>query len=305
MGSGGRSLFLCILAVLALGPAGAPAWAEPPAFDGERALVLAHKMCTFGPRIPGTTAHGRTLDWLEKQLAAHADEVVRETFPAPAGSPYPRGTRLVNLIARFAPAKQPRVLLGAHWDSRPWADEDPDSTRWEDPVLGANDAASACAVLLHLAELMSGSEPPVGVDLVLFDGEDGGRKGEPQSYCLGSQEHVRRLGGRKPAYAIILDMVGSADLILPVEAYSMQRSPDLVRLVWERAARLGHREFVLEVEGAIFDDHLPFLQAGIPAVDVIDPRYPEWHTVRDTPERLSARSLGIVGEVITSVVFEP
>ncbi len=145
----------------------------------------------------------------------------------------------------------------------------------------------------------------MGVDLVFFDGEDGGRKSQPETYCLGSREHVRRLGGRKPAYVIILDMVGSADLILPVEAYSMRNSPDLVHLVWERAARLGHREFVLEVESAIFDDHLPFLQAGIPAVDIIDPRYPEWHTVKDTPERLSARSLGVVGEVVTSVIFEP
>ena len=300
-----RCLRVVTMVALALAVAAIPACAETPAFDGERALALTRELCAFGPRVPGTPAHGKALAWLERELAAPGVELVRETFPAPADSPYPRGTRLVNLVARFAPAREPRVLLGAHWDSRPWADEDPDSTRHKEPVLGANDAASACAVLLHLGELMERTPPPVGVDLVLFDGEDGGRKSHSETYCLGSQEHVRRLGARKPAYVIVLDMVGSPDLILPVEAYSMRNAPDVVRLVWERAARLGHREFVLEVESAIFDDHLPFLRAGIPAVDIIDPRYPEWHTVRDRPDRLSARSLEIVGEVVTSVIYEP
>jgi Zn-dependent M28 family amino/carboxypeptidase len=281
-----------------------PAAGAPPAFDGERALALARELCAFGPRVPGTKAHAQARAYLTTHLTAQGAVVTREDFMAQ--SPLtPSVTQFSNVVARFRPGVEPRVLLGAHWDSRPHADADPDSARRREPVLGANDAASACAVLLHLAELLGREAPPLGVDLVFFDAEDGGLPTQPETYCLGSREHVRRMTGPHPAYVIVLDMVGGRDLNLPVEGYSRAQAPAIVQLVWGRAAELGHPEFVLETGAAVFDDHLPFLAAGIPAIDLIDFKYPEWHTTRDTFDRLSARSLELVGEVVTSVLYEP
>jgi hypothetical protein len=290
---------------VALGGLAPPrAAALPPRFDGERALAIARELCAFGPRVPGTNAHADARAYIAGRLATLCDQSLREDF---AGGPpsYPPGTKLANLVGRFRPGTEPRVLLGAHWDSRPHADEDPDSTRRREPVLGANDAASGCAILLHLAELMHATPPPVGVDLVFYDGEDGGIPHSPDTYCLGSQEHVRRLGTPRPAYVINLDMVGGKNLLLPIEGYSMARAPEVVELVWGRAEALGHGEFVREPGSTVFDDHLPFLRAGIPAIDVIDFKYPEWHTTHDTIDRLSAQSLGAVGEVVTSVLYDP
>ncbi|HWN81551.1 MAG TPA: M28 family peptidase [Candidatus Udaeobacter sp.] len=298
-------LCLALLGGPMLGGLGAlPAAATPPRFDGGRALVITHELCDFGPRVPGTKAHAAARDFLAGRLAKLCDQSGREDF---VGGPpsYPQGTALSNLVGRFRPGVQPRVLLSAHWDSRPHADADPDSTRRRQPVLGANDAASACAVLLHLAELLHQSPPPVGVDLVFFDGEDGGIPSQPETYCLGSAEHVRRLGTSLPAYVINLDMVGGRNLLLPIEGYSQARAPEIVELVWGRAEVLGHDQFVREAGTAVFDDHLPFLRAGIPAIDVIDFSYPEWHTTYDTPDRLSAASLQAVGEVMVSVIYEP
>jgi Zn-dependent M28 family amino/carboxypeptidase len=209
------------------------------------------------------------------------------------------------VVARFNPGAPTRVLLGAHWDSRPHADKDPDPRRRKEPVPGANDGAAGCAVLLHLAELLAAAPAVIGVDLVFFDGEDGGLPDSLTTYCLGSQEHVRRLAGRRPAYVIVLDMVGDRDLALPVEGYSMAYAPDQVRMIWGRAAELGIAAFRPDVGPQIYDDHVPFLAAGIPAVDVIDFDYPYWHTVADTPDKLSAASLAAVGEVMVSLIYAP
>jgi Zn-dependent M28 family amino/carboxypeptidase len=254
--------------------------------------------------VPGTKPHDAALAFLVKRARALADQVELEEFPA-LSPPYPRGVKLTNVVARFGPTRTPRVLLCAHWDSRPRADADPDSTRRNEPVLGANDAASACAVLLHLAELLHARPPALGVDLVWFDGEDGGIEGSMNTYCLGSREHVRRLGQRRPAYVILLDMVGDRELTLPMEAYSLARAPELVRAVWGRAERLGLAAFIPEPHAAVYDDHMPFLEAGIPAIDVIDFDYPYWHTVEDTPDKCSAQSLATVGELLVDLVYAP
>jgi len=255
--------------------------------------------------VPGTQPHAAALAFLVKQARACTDRVELEEFRAPR-PPYPAGVTLTNVVARFGPGRTPRVLLGAHWDSRPQADADPDSSRRRQPVLGANDAASACAVLLHLAELFQTRPPAVGVDLVWFDGEDGGLPGSNDTYCLGSREHVRRLRHPRPAYAIVLDMVGDRNLTLPIESFSLAHSPELVHMVWGRAAELGLAAFFIsEPQHAVFDDHVPFIEAGIPAVDVIDFDYPHWHTVEDTPDKCSPQSLEVVGEVLASLVYAP
>lgn len=276
----------------------------PLRFRGERAYALLESLCALGPRVPGRPAHRQARDFLIAQLRPHAGRLELEEFPAPH-PPYAAGVTLTNIIARFAPERTPRMLIGAHWDSRPWADEDPDSTRRRTPVLGANDSASGCAILLHLAELLDVRPPAIGVDLVFFDGEDGGQPGSPATYCLGSREHVRRLRASRPAYAINLDMVGDRELALPVEGVSLAYAPQLVKMVWGRAERLGLTAFTSEPRGEVIDDHLPFLEAGIPAVDVIDFDYPYWHTTADTPDKCSAQSLEVVGELMQSLIYEP
>jgi hypothetical protein len=276
----------------------------PPRFDGERAMTLLTELCNLGPRVPGTGAHAEALAFLADHLREHADRVEFEVFPA-SDPPYSPEIQLTNVVARFDPGRTPRILLGAHWDSRPYADEDPDSTRHDQPVLGANDAASACAVLLHLAELFKEQAPAVGVDLVFFDGEDGGLENQHETYCLGSREHVRRLRQPRPAYAIVVDMIGDRDLTIYAEAHSMANAREIVHTVWGRAAHLGISEFMAEVRYEVFDDHIPFLLAGIPAIDIIDFDYPHWHTVADTPDKCSAASLAVVGEVLASLLYEP
>ncbi len=286
--------------------AGTPARAaEPPRFSGERALALAVEFSALGPRVPGTGAHARGRDYLAAHLRRCGARVEFEEFVATGPSLYAPGTRLANVVARFNPDAPARVLLGAHWDSRPTADEDPDPRRRRDPVPGANDGASGTAVLLHLAEILHARPAPIGVDLVFFDGEDGGIPDSVATYCLGSREHVRRLGPPRPAYVIVVDMVGDRELSLPVEGYSQNYAPELVRMIWGRAAALGCAEFRLDPAGPIYDDHVPFLEAGIPAVDIIDFDYPFWHTVADTPDKLSARSLEVVGMVVTSLLYAP
>jgi hypothetical protein len=287
-----------LLAVLAVS-----ARAEPR-FDGERAMELLNELCALGPRVPGSEAHAAALAFLADHLSVTAGEVEREDFPA-ASPPYPSGVQLTNVVARFAPERTPRVLLGAHWDSRPRADQDPDSTRHDEPVLGANDAASACAVLLHLGELFKEEPPAVGVDLVFFDGEDGGIQEQSETYCLGSREHVRRLRPPYPGYVIVVDMVGDRELTIYAEAHSVVNAGEIVRMVWGRAAHLGISEFSPEIRYEVYDDHVPFIEAGIPAIDIIDFHYPYWHTVEDTPDKCSPRSMELVGEVLTSLLYEP
>lgn len=296
----------CWAVTVACLAAGVPAQAAaPPRFSGERALVLATELTALGPRVPGTAAHARGRDYLAGMLRRLGARVELEEFAATGPSLYAPGTPLTNVIARFNPEAPARVLLGAHWDSRPIADEDPDPRRRRDPVPGANDGASGTAVLLHLAELLRAQPASIGVDLVFFDGEDGGVPDSLDTYCLGSREHVRRLKAPRPAYVIVVDMVGDRDLALPVEGYSMNYAPEQVRMIWGRAAALGLAEFKLDPAGPIYDDHVPFLEAGIPAVDIIDFDYPHWHTVADTPDKLSARSLEVVGTVVVSLLYAP
>jgi Zn-dependent M28 family amino/carboxypeptidase len=196
------------------------------------------------------------------------------------------------------------VLLGAHWDSRPLADEETDERRRAQPVLGANDAASACAVLLTLAEMFADTPPAVGVDLAFFDGEDAGLPDSLTTYCLGSAEFARRLD-ELPAYAIVLDMIGDRDLEIRPERHSMVASPAIQRYVWDRARRLAIDVFVDEPVVVVYDDHVPLIEAGVKAIDLIDFDYEFWHTVEDTPEKCSAVSLGLVGELVASLVYEP
>jgi Zn-dependent M28 family amino/carboxypeptidase len=194
----------------------------------------------------------------------------------------------------------------AHWDTRPQSDQDPDPAHRADPVPGANDAASGVAVLLEVAEAAHRSALPAGVDLVFLDGEDQGSASAAQEFCIGSRRYAASFAAapaRRPAAAFLFDMVGDRDLGIWPEVESSQRATNLVELVLEAARATGAHSFHSGPRYDIVDDHIPLLDAGIPAVDIIDFDYPAWHTHRDLPDQISAASLAEVSRVALWIVY--
>ena len=278
-----------------------------PPFHGEEAFRFLTAQTDLGPRNPGSKGHDRCLAYLEQTLVRLADTVRLQPFPH-AG--YDGATlQLTNIIASFNPESPARILLCAHWDTRPRADREENPRRRNEPIIGANDGASGVAVLLQLATLLRAHPPSVGLDIVLFDGEDYGLEGDTGNYLLGSR-HFASTASRAvvPRFGILLDMVGDAALELPREGYSVRYAPDVVNHIWNTARGLGITEFVDFPGGEIIDDHLPLNEVGIRTVDIIDFEYPDpthryWHTHEDTPDKCSPESLEAVGTVITHVVY--
>jgi Zn-dependent M28 family amino/carboxypeptidase len=207
------------------------------------------------------------------------------------------GHPIENLVAKRS-ADPPQVILGAHYDSRMFADSDPDTANHTRPVPGANDGASGVAVLLELARTLPDQTVPVW--LVFFDAEDNGQI-EGWDWILGSREFVKN-NPVQPRAVVIVDMIGDADLNIYKEFNS---NPALTDEIWQVAMELGHeRIFIPEYRHSIIDDHTPFLELGIPAVDIIDFDYPYWHTIEDTPDKLSAESLQVVGETVRAWIMQ-
>jgi Zn-dependent M28 family amino/carboxypeptidase len=274
-------LMLAFLAGCSVG--GEPAGGQM-AFDGGRAYRLADEQLAFGPRVPGSVAHRKTGDWIVGKLTQEGWATEEQAFTF-------EGTALRNLIGRAGPQGPAPILLGAHYDTRPLADRDAVSPSL--PVPGANDGASGVAVLLELARVLSPDELAQPVWLVFFDAEDSGEiKGWP--WTLGSTHFAERLPLELEA-VIIVDMVGDAQLELYMERNS---SPELAASLWAVGAELGYDSFIPSPKYALLDDHVPFLNRGIQAVDVIDFDYPYWHTTQDTLDKISPQSLMQVGETL-------
>ena len=289
-------------------PQGVVAPVRVPDFDGAAAFGYLEAQVAFGPRVSGSKAHEQCRDYLVRELQKSAEAVNLQPF---AIRGYKGETlNYSNIIASFNLKATTRVLLLAHWDTRPWADEEADSALHDRPVPGANDGASGVAVLLEIARHLKASPPGVGVDILLTDGEDYGRHNDPGGFLHGARHFAKNLpAGFRPAFAILLDMVGDAELTLMREQHSVEAAPDLVDLVWGTARRLGYSEFVDARQGRVTDDHLPLIAAGIRAIDLIDFDYPDesnryWHTLQDTPDKCSAESLEAVGTVVMTVVYE-
>ncbi len=279
-------------------------FAATPTFSGRRAFDFLQAQCAFGPRVPGSQAHRACRDYLVQELRKSTPHVSTQIFTYHL-SRLGRPMTGYNIIARFQPEKSARVLLCAHWDSRPWADEDPQPERRSMPVLGANDGASGVAVLLHMAELLRQTPPAVGVDIVLFDAEDSGDHDDNRTWALGSAAFAREFARSfNPRFGILLDMVGDADLTIYQEGYSYRYARSLTERIWNKAAQLGIGEFMPQVGYTVYDDHIALLQAGIPCVDIIDFDYRYWHTVQDTPDKCSPASLEKVGRVVAAVIYE-
>ncbi len=282
--------------------AGGATTASPPRFDADSAWVDLERQLAFGPRVPGSAAHRACADWLAAELRRAGGRVERDafTYTDPDGTEWP----LVNILGRFGPDGDDRLLLVAHWDTRPWADRDPDPDRRDSPIPGANDGASGVAVLLEVARALGSVAPPGGVDILLTDGEDLGRPGHQEGFARGAARFAAR-GVARYRRALVIDMIGDADLRIPVEGYSRRDAPEVVDWVWARAMDLEPGVFTTEPGPFIYDDHVPLLEAGLPAADLIDFDYPPWHTTADDLSAVSPASLGAVGRVLLSLVYSP
>ena len=271
-----------------------------PPFDEARAFEDLKAQVALGPRVPGTPAHDACRDWIAARFKEAGATPVLQSFPDTVyGKPYV----FTNVRARFGPKTGTWIVLGAHWDTRPVADKDPDVARRGLPVPGANDGGSGVAILTELARVFAKEPPPVGVELVAFDGEDLGEGGDVQGFCRGSRHYVRVLEHPRPALAIVLDMVGDKDLGIYYEANSYQSAKNLVERLWALAKASDAPAFIPEVRHNVYDDHAPFLEAGIPGIDVIDFDYPAWHTTGDDVSQVSANSLGQVGRTVLRYVY--
>ncbi|MEE2876858.1 MAG: M28 family peptidase [Candidatus Neomarinimicrobiota bacterium] len=281
---------------------------EVPEFDEKRAFGYLEAQCDFGPRVPGTVGHRKGLRHIIDTVSSLADTVLLQSFShsdAYTGKLY----KLTNVLARFRPSEKQRFWIAAHWDTRPWADQDRNPKNRSKPVLGANDGASGVAVLMELAHQLSKTPPPVGIDLVFIDGEDMGKSGDLVRFFNGSRHLARNIPPPAPEYCILIDMVGDSDLQLPVEGNSKNQAPDLVEQLWGEAEELGLGQFSRETAYSVEDDHVVLYEVGgIPSIDIIDFDYGlgkdnYWHTVEDTPDKCSPESLDVVGTLLLHHIY--
>ena len=282
-----------------------------PAFDGNRAFTYLQAQCEFGSRAPGSEGHRQCGDFLVRELQKYADKVWEQKF----NYRDKEGTSAVyegrNIVASFnvTPKENYRVLLCAHWDTRPVADKDPVPAKRSLPVLGANDGASGVAVLLEMARILKENPPDFGVDIVLFDLEDMGSYNASaypdllNQFCIGSEYFAANSKTYRPRYGILLDMVGDQNLAIKKEGYSWSNARDVVEKVCSAADKTGASAVVEEIGEPLHDDHIAFLQRGIKVIDLIDFDYPYWHTTEDTPDKCSAESLQQVGDVLVEVIY--
>ena len=252
-------------------------------FNGQRALTDVETQVNFGSRTVGSIGHDRIVTWMGTELET-AGWIVKIQEANVMGHP------IQNIIA-FRADEVPKIILGAHYDTRMVADNDPDPVNRSQPVPGANDGASGVAVLLELARTLPKEGPPVW--LVFFDAEDNGRL-QGWDWSLGSQAFVNSLEF-SPESVVIVDMVGDSSLDINMELNS---NIELTNDIWDIAGELGFEQFIMETRYSLLDDHTPFLRVGIPAVLIIDFNYPFWHTTADTVDKVSADSLQAVGATL-------
>jgi len=277
---------------------------SPAGFDGSAAYRYAGAQVAFGPRVPGTPAAKRAGDWIIAEMKKRADTVVVQAFDYKTASG--KVIPMRNILARFRPELTERILYLTHWDSRPVSESAATEAEKKMPVPGANDGASGVGMFVALADVLKKNKPNVGVDLLFTDGEDYGDFGPPAvDVLVGAEYFAKHLPspGYQPLFGVLWDMIGDSDLRIPQEGNSVDHAPEVVQKIWDLAAELGHADvFVNENQGSITDDHIPLLTAGLRVVDIIDINYPPHHTPQDTMDKISAKSLGIVGDVAAALI---
>lgn len=288
-----------------------------PVFSSDSAFGYIQQQVDFGPRVPNTDAHRRCADYLVSTLEGFGATVINQKVKLTAFN----GDKLDahNIIASFFPEKNNRILLFAHWDTRPWSDHDPDPKNFHQPVLGANDGASGVGVLLEIARLISLDAPDRGIDIIFFDAEDYGAPENHHTYvtdswCLGSQYWAKNLHVKpySPQFGILLDMVGAKDAKFYREQISVSYARFVVDKIWNTAHNLGFDKYFINAAGGIItDDHLYVNRiAGIPSANIIqyDPQSVNgfgdyWHTVNDDMRNISKETLFAVGTTLLHVIY--
>jgi glutaminyl-peptide cyclotransferase len=289
-----------------------------PDFNADSAYIYLQEQCDFGPRTMNSTAHDKCEKWIIQKFEQYGCKVTTQkaTLNGYDGTPL----RSTNIMASYNPEATTRIMFCAHWDCRPWADNDPDSTNWHKPIIAANDAASGVGVMIELARILKGSGLELGVDFICFDAEDYGTpqwfEGEDpgDTWALGAQYFANNLPeGYAPRYGILLDMVGGVGAKFYREGMSMQYAPAIVKKVWNAARQVGYGSYFPKDDGGmITDDHIPVNQtANIPCIDVI-PYYPDcaqssfgptWHTIADNMDNIDKNTLKAVGQTMVQVLF--
>lgn len=292
---------------------------KAPEFDADSAYRYIQAQAEFGPRVPNTQAHRACGDYLAGQLEKFGAKVYNQYADLIAYD----GTILKsrNIIGAYKPESKKRVLLCAHWDSRPYADNDPDPKNHRTPILGVNDGASGVGVLLEIARQIQKEQPALGIDIVFFDSEDYGipefyeGRYQQDTWCLGSQywartPHVQNYNAR---FGILLDMVGGKGATFYYEGYSSRTARSEMKKIWKKANELGYgKYFIKEDGGEVTDDHVyVHTLARIPCVDIInyDANNPQssfgsfWHTVDDTMENIDRNTLKAVGQTVMDVIY--
>ena len=277
-------------------------------FSPDSAYAFVEKQVSFGPRVPGSDPHRLCGDWLVSRLKESGADVTAQTATLTTFD----GTRIPmrNILARLNPSAEDRILLLAHWDSRPWADHDPDPQKRRQPVDGANDGASGVGVLLELARIFAGKTGHSGIDILLCDAEDWGEESNDDSWALGARHFAANppYEGYAPKAAILLDMVGAPDATFMREYFSQLANPALADEIWSTAKALGYGDmFVNRMGSAVNDDHVELIKAGIPAIDIIDYRegsgfFSGWHTSADSMPAISKETLGAIGSVLETYI---
>lgn len=315
------ALFLSALSVVSCSSSGSDAknTVDTPAetkvelvapFDTDTAMAYIKRQVDFGPRVPGSAAHKACADWLAttlRQMGATVSDDTQTTRHPVSGAQI----AVRNIFARFNPEATDRILVLAHYDTRPWADNDPDETNHSTPIDGANDGASGVAVALELARANKLLPAGTGLDILLVDQEDSGNHDNDESWCIGSRHWASKLpysSAQMPAYAVLLDMVGGRDAVFAREFFSENFAQQINNKVWVAARKVGHGDrFVNTVGGAINDDHISLLNAGIPTVDIIETTpegfNPTWHTISDNYENIDPVTIGAVGEVMSYLIY--
>ncbi|MCA0390036.1 MAG: M28 family peptidase [Bacteroidetes bacterium] len=283
-----------------------------PVFDSLNVYEYVKRQTEFGPRVSGLPSWENAKKYLIESLQKSGAKVTLQDFEAVV--PWGEKMKFTNIIGSFNPDAAKRVLLCAHWDSRPHADKEADSSKHKTPIPGANDGASGTGVLLELANVIGKNKLDYGVDIVLFDGEDYGVSSSLEGYCLGSKHFASNFPlPIKPKFGILLDLVGDIEAVYMREPASMQYAGDLVELLWRYAQSSGNSRFKDFISQPIYDDHIPLNEAGIKTLNIIDaglvgansanPRRNYWHTLNDDMRNISKTTLYDLGRVLTGFLY--
>ena len=281
-------------------------------FNSSRAYSYVLEQCEFGARYPGSEGHQKCKDFLFNELSKYCDETILDMHIIKdplalnnSNSNMLDSVKVYNIFGRINPDKDKRILLIAHWDTRRFADKDPNIKNHKEPVLGANDGASGVAVILTLLNHFNKNNiNNIGIDVLFADAEDMGLYGDADTWAIGSKLFSRNYPNPLPEFAICVDMVADKDLEIKMERYSYQMAPNLMNHIWNLSYMMGYDAFKWELGPAIIDDHLSFsTETKIPSINLIDLDYDHWHTTHDTPYNISQYSLEIVGNVLMSFLY--